>query len=1237
MSDPVDLRQPSQPKIDWAALALQAQQAGLLATFPAPGVQIPTVSQPDFSVRVTPQDGVRPEPTPWTNTGIRLLGGVLGGLAGTPLGPVGIASGAALGTTLASNEWAQPREAIQGTREGVNPLAGFAEGASTMLPIARFSGLASLPRVAASAAGGSALGSAGVQLAETGTIDPSRTVQETAFGTVLGTGIPVGLAATRAAATSPAVQRLASNEAGAVGPNDPLKWRIPVRPATRKNVEAHFRQAPGPIKSAVRDLLGDSGTPNFDRLLKAAQSGEPKATEALGLLRLDPTAQITGKAKATRPVTPTKVAQPVAPEPVAAPVDAQPPAPAPPPDVPVTAAAAPDPSPRPTVKQSLSVAPFSPERPLDPTNLPADIPPRGGQTPALVAEDIERTTRRNVAFLGMDETTARDLAVRSATPEAWVARRRVMPLDEIRARGNELEATLPKKGETFNAEQQSALQDHVAGLYDSIDTLNQEIGDLDQLRAGVLANDPAAVAKVTDLSAKLGVQGLPGIERARLEAFDELAKWQLADEQVGSEWGRSGRARQMLARARKLDDVEFLKQAYDMGLPKPEALDALAKLRGNPEAQRQFLIDLYKPSGQDYWKAYLAFNMLSGPPTMAVNLVSNLLNYARKEAGAIQTAGMDRLTSTERGLQLPPARLLVQSYADGMRHAGRAFAEAMRTGTTALETGSLADSTPEVFKGSWLAKGLQASGVEQEIANRYGRAAVNVIKRTLLGTDAAFQMMGIYPEAYRRATAEAWNTGLRGQALVDDIQRRIQGLDLHSDASKGIREYAKSITFSEESGPVSKMFQKFTRSVDDLTVRMADKAWTARTGTAPAKSGSQYGMLQYPLGFAHVPFARIAGNLFKQAVQIAVTDPAVGAFNLGARQGNRVENLRRVAQASQAYALAGVLASLYEAGVIDFTSRAPENDFERQQFYGPQGKTPWAIGINGHYIPLTTMGSLGMALAPLAAYLKGLGGEGEQTKFTEVAAALGKVTLDATTARSVMTLFQGLTDDRKQEQLLGNYVAQLVPAGSMARTVRDVVDPTLRDPGGKGAERRFAGSALAPVAPVVEEIEAQVPGLSANVRPRLDSFGRPIERQPPTKRVLGSSSRGADYVGAELLALKESLPDIARENEGVYPPDLKASVDAFEKSLEGAINKQITDPARKQPIRLTDEERQRYMRLVGRATHAALSQVITPENAKWTDLTPQQKKAAVQTIKRQAKRVATQSFVRHWVTERYGR
>jgi hypothetical protein len=206
----VDMSNPASPKVDWLAMAVTGAEALRF--------------QPPVAI-ASGQAQVGAQPTPWQNMGIRIGGGIAGGVAGSLMGPVGTAAGAALGTTLASNEIAQPREVQQGLRPGVDPLVGVAEGFSTMLPVKAVDRalplLRQVPRVMGSAAGGSAAGSVGVQLAETGSVDPMRTLQETGLGTLMAGGVGLGVAGVPRVAQSPAVRRLMADEAGMVGPRQP--------------------------------------------------------------------------------------------------------------------------------------------------------------------------------------------------------------------------------------------------------------------------------------------------------------------------------------------------------------------------------------------------------------------------------------------------------------------------------------------------------------------------------------------------------------------------------------------------------------------------------------------------------------------------------------------------------------------------------------------------------------------------------------------------------------------------------------------------------------------------------------------------------------------------------------------------------------------------------------------------------------------------------------------------------
>jgi hypothetical protein len=153
------------------------------------------------------------------NLAARVGGGIAGGVIGSLAGPVGTFAGTATGAAM-GDEWAQSREVAQGVRESVNPLEMLAAGATAPIPGATLKRgaplLRQVPRALAAGVSGAAASSAGMQLAESGTVDPWRTAMETGRGAVLGGVIGLGVQGGLRGAQSKAAQKLVRDETGAI-------------------------------------------------------------------------------------------------------------------------------------------------------------------------------------------------------------------------------------------------------------------------------------------------------------------------------------------------------------------------------------------------------------------------------------------------------------------------------------------------------------------------------------------------------------------------------------------------------------------------------------------------------------------------------------------------------------------------------------------------------------------------------------------------------------------------------------------------------------------------------------------------------------------------------------------------------------------------------------------------------------------------------------------------------------
>ena len=130
---------------------------------------------------------------------------------------------------------------------------------------------------------------------------------------------------------------------------------------------------------------------------------------------------------------------------------------------------------------------------------------------------------------------------------------------------------------------------------------------------------------------------------------------------------------------------------------------------------------------------------------------------------------------------------------------------------------------------------------------------------------------------------------------------------------------------------------------------------------------------------------------------------------------------------------------------------------------------------------------------------------------------------------------------------------------------------------------------------VGEAIQARIPGLSDNLRPSLDAWGRPIERQ--------------GRIG----------PDIASP----FPVEQQRHEPINEEAMR--LGLKVTHPSRTvKGQRLTDEQFHAYKQLAGGLTASGFNQLIaSPE---WKRLSEDEQRKAYETIKREAREAAREEM-----------
>ena len=224
------------------------------------------------------------------NMGARVGGGIAGGVVGSLAGPVGTFAGTATGAAL-GDEWAQSREVAQGVRGAVNPLEMVAAGVTAPIPGATLKRgaplLRQVPKALAASVPGAAASSAGLQLAETGTVDPWRLAMETGRGSVLGGVIGLGVHGGIRGAQSQAAQKLVRDETGAIrvyhgSPHDFDQFDIS-KIGTGEGAQAYghglyFAEREG-VAQSYKHALGNRAFKVGDRELVSPMGGSTRALD----------------------------------------------------------------------------------------------------------------------------------------------------------------------------------------------------------------------------------------------------------------------------------------------------------------------------------------------------------------------------------------------------------------------------------------------------------------------------------------------------------------------------------------------------------------------------------------------------------------------------------------------------------------------------------------------------------------------------------------------------------------------------------------------------------------------------------------------------------------------------------------------------------------------------------------------------------------------------------------------
>ncbi|MXO85244.1 hypothetical protein GRI38_04300 [Altererythrobacter aurantiacus] len=329
-----------------------------------------------------------------------------------------------------------------------------------------------------------------------------------------------------------------------------------------------------------------------------------------------------------------------------------------------------------------------------------------------------------------------------------------------------------------------------------------------------------------------------------------------------------------------------------------------------------------------------------------------------------------------------------------------------------------------------------------------------------------------------------------------------------------------------------------------------------------------------------IPFVRTPINLLKFAVERSPAAPALAEWRKEFVAGGS----RRDLAIAKAMLGSGFAAVIYEAALDGrVTGSTPPNSGKARLLYA-DGWEPYSIKVGNRWISYSRMDpfstTIGMA-ADLATLPDNLSERQRDDKLMMVTASFMSNLASKVWLSGVSSFVEGLSDPgRYADNWLNRTVgAFTVPAGVAG--VARAIDPVSR-------KRESIG----------EAIRSRIPGLSSDLLPRRDVFGRQIEFDSLGPDILSpfwQSEAKNDPVVAEMLRIGKNV---------------------------SAPGKQYTENGERKDY--TPEEYDRYHELAGRLTHEGLAELIASDEYAAMNIA-QQNKAAKKAI-REAREAAREEL-----------
>ncbi len=482
---------------------------------------------------------------------------------------------------------------------------------------------------------------------------------------------------------------------------------------------------------------------------------------------------------------------------------------------------------------------------------------------------------------------------------------------------------------------------------------------------------------------------------------------------------------------------------------------------------KAFTERLGDPTLMDYVYEFLYNNMLSGPPTHAVNAGGNTLWGTFQFPHRVLEGGVDLVIAKLRGR---PQRVfmsevvpMLAGYKKGLKRGRGPALEVLKTGELLeLETKWAQEMGPNVIGAMSrspsatirkLGSGLKIPGTEVPVGLTTPTRALRVMDvwANAAGYDA--QMGALALRAGKKQ-------GLKGESL-ESFQNEFL-LDPPKEATQEAAEFARYATFMDEPGVISRTF---LRAREEIVIDVQAKIpkWV------PLVGGARVGKIK-PVWFV-IPFVRTIGNLLKRGIEMT---PLAG---VGLARGQTPASV--IAKQIEGAAIMMVVLSMIEDDRI--TGPLPEGKNERAAWHR-QKKKPWSLKPDKTWIQYRRVEPFNTVIASIVIAHKKMFNAKDEDTATEIFMNTAKGVKDNLIDSAYMQGVQRILDRHGQTKgMLQRQAATFVPFSSFWRSINRAFEVATEGE----TKVRETKSLLGAFSQVI-------PGLSGKMPPRLNVWGEEI-------------------------------------------------------------------------------------------------------------------------------------------------